>query len=105
MARFNVYRNRAKNRRFSPYVIDIQSSAVDFVETRIVIPLTRLECMMQGHLACELFPVFQVLDERLFLHTSELAAVSRRDLGSPITSLQRAQHRITSAIDFLFNAY
>lgn len=105
MARFDVYSNRARNRESSPYVVDIQASTVNFVGTRVVILLTRIDRMGLSSGATALFPVFVILDNRLFLHTSELSSLSIRHFGRPVASLQLAQHRITSALDFLFNGY
>lgn len=105
MARFDVYPNRARNRETSSYLVDIQASTVNFVGTRVVMPLTRIDRMGLSNRASALFPVFVILDNRLFLHTSELSSLSIRNLGRPGASLQLAQHRITSALDFLFNGY
>ena len=60
MARFDVYRNSGPFASTTPYLLDIQSQLLDGLDTRVVIPLRRLDKFPAVNLAKDLTPIFDI---------------------------------------------
>ncbi len=105
MSRFNVYRNLGMNADKSPYLIDIQSPYLVGLDSRVVIPLTKVDRIHTENRYTKLLPNFSVNGESLFLHTTKIGSVPCTLLRRPVTSLASAQHRITFALDYLLQGY
>jgi toxin CcdB len=105
MARFDVYANPGSHAKTTPYLLDVQTDMLDGLDTRIVIPLRRLDAFPKVKLSTRLTPVLTVNDEDLLLETPKMGAVPQRILKTPITSLGREQTQISAALDFLFQGY
>lgn len=99
MAQFDVYRNpdpRSADR--VPFLLDVQTSLLDRLATRVVVPLIHEHQMIPAR---RLNPIFSVEDRRVVMATADLAAVHRRDLGSRVSSLEPQRNDIIAALDFL----
>ena len=83
----------------------MQSDLLDGLETRIVIPLRRLDTFPKVKLSTRLTPVLTIQGNELLLETPKMGAVPQRILKSPVTSLASEQARIIAALDFLFQGY
>lgn len=105
MARFDVYRNAGRNAHKSPYLIDIQAQSLEALDSRVIIPLTRLARFRREEPHEKLMPVFSINGEALFLDTAKISAVPRLLLKERTISLSSAQHRIMAALDYLFHGY
>jgi toxin CcdB len=105
MARFDVYANPGSHAATTPYLLDVQSDLLDDLDTRMVIPLRRLDAFPKVKLSTRLTPVLTVNDDDLLLETPKMAAVPQRILKTPITSLASEQVQISTALDFLFQGY
>ena len=105
MARFDLYPNPGPLADRVPYLLDVQSDLLDELESRMVIPLRRLDQIAQVKLPTRLMPVVKVNGADYFLETPKMAAVPKRILKQPVMSLSAEQHLITGALDFLFNGY
>lgn len=105
MARFDVYRNVGPHAESTPYLVDVQSSLLDGLDTSVVVPLRRLDCFPVGKLPTRLCPVFDIEGHACLLETPKLAAVPRRLLKEPVTSLALQHDRVTGALDFLFQGF
>jgi CcdB protein. len=105
MARFDVYNNPGSKDDTTPYLLDVQSNLLDGLESRMVIPLRRLEHFPRVKLSENLTPVFTIKDHDFLLETPKMGAVPVRILKKPIISLASKQAQITAALDFLFQGY
>lgn len=105
MARFDVHANPGSHATTTPYLLDVQSDLLDGLDTRMVVPLRRLEAFPKVRLSTRLTPVLTVHGEALLLETPKMGAVPQRILKTPVTSLAGEQAQITAALDFLFQGY
>ena len=105
MARFDVYRNSGPLATSTPYLLDVQCSLLDGLDTRIVIPLRRVDKFPNVNLAKDLTPVFDIEGVACILETPKLAAVSTRLLKTYVISLSNQQSLISNALDRLFHGY
>ena len=105
MARFNVYRNSGPLATSTPYLLDVQCTLLDGLDTRVVIPLRRVDKFPTVNLAKDLTPVFDIEGISCILETPKLAAVPTRLLKTYVMSLSDQQSLISNALDRLFNGY
>jgi toxin CcdB len=105
MARFDVYNNPGSQDDTTPYLLDVQSNLLDGLESRLVIPLRRLEHFPRVKLSDNLTPVFTIKGQDFLLETPKMGAVPVRILKKPIISLASKHGQITAALDFLFQGY
>ena len=105
MARFDVFANPGPQADSTPYLLDVQTDLLDALDSRVVIPLRRVSHFAPVKLPPDLTPVFQIAGEDCLLETPKMAAVPQRLLKDRVASLSAEQHRIVSALDFLFNGY
>jgi toxin CcdB len=105
MARFDVYRNSGPLVTTTPYLLDVQCALLDALDTRIVIPLRRVDKFPAVNLAKDLTPIFDIEGVSCILETPKLAAVPTRLLKAYVMSLSDQQSMISNALDRLFNGY
>lgn len=105
MARFDVYPNPGAHANTTPYLLDAQSDLLDGLDSRMVIPLRGLDHFAPVKLPGRLTPILHIQGKDYLLETPKMAAVPRRILKTPVTSLSGEQARITAALDFLFQGY
>jgi len=95
MARFDLYR---LSRGRGEYVVDVQSSHLDRLDSRVVVPL---HARIDAKPVTELHPAVFIGETRYLLLTHALASVQRRQLGHPIGNLATYRDSITRALDVL----
>ena len=100
MPQFDVFRNpSAATRKHFPYLVDIQSSYLEELATRIVIPLGTAslfkDTAMKG-----LTPEVTFQDEHLLLLTPQISAIPKKQLKAPIGSLSHMRDDLLNALDF-----
>lgn len=105
MPRFDVYANPGSHAKTTPFLVDVQSDLLDGLDTRMVIPLRRLDHFAAVRLPSHLTPVLQIEGQTCLLETPKMAAVPLRSLKNPVASLASEQKLITAALDFLFQGY
>lgn len=106
MARFDLYANPDdETRRLAPYLLDVQSTHVGILPTRIVIPLRPARHLAFSGQPSDLLPVFEVNGEQCFLDTPGMSAVPLNALGNRISSLSDQREAILAALDRIFGAY
>jgi toxin CcdB len=105
MARFDVYRNSGPLATSTPYLLNVQCSLLDGLDTRIVIPLRRVDKFPNVNLAKDLTPVFDIEGVSCIIETPKLAAVPTRLLKNYVMSLSDQQNLISNALDRLFHGY
>jgi len=99
MAQFDVYPNPSKtSKAHYPYLLDIQSSLLTDLATRIVIPLGKRSALggetMQG-----LTPEITFADQELLLLTPQISSVAEEHLKNPVGSLSHFRAQIVGALD------
>lgn len=98
MARFSVHMMPGGGR-----VVNLQSDFLDWLDTRLVAPLTPLE---QGPPpAKHLNPVFTLEGARFTLIIQSMAAVPTSALGGVVADLSAQQDEITRALDTVFQGF
>ena len=105
MARFDVYQNSGPLATSTPYLLDVQCALLDGLDTRVVIPLRRVDKFPAVNLAKDLTPVFDIEGVSCILETPKLAAVPTRLLKTYVTSLSDQQSLISNSLDRLFHGY
>lgn len=95
MARFDIHRARGE----PGYLLNCQSDLLDYLNTRLVVPLR------QPHQApvpaARLNPFFEIGGVKHVMVTQFASAMPVRDLGSPVASLLSEQDAIMNALDML----
>ena len=99
MAQFDVYPSPSKiSKAHYPYLVDIQSSLLNDLATRIVIPLGKRSAF-DGQAMQGLTPEISFADEELLLLTPQVSSVPEKHLKSPIGSLSHFREQIVGALD------
>ena len=100
MPQFDVYKNPSKTtQKVFPYILDIQHEYISDIDTRIVIPLGRLEYFQNENLG-KLTPVIEYEGETLLLLTPQIASVPKIKLKDPVGTLEQVRTEILAALDF-----
>ncbi len=100
MRQFDVYPNPNPRTRDSfPYVVDIQSSLISELSTRLVIPLGRSSRFGTDSMA-GLTPTIEYAGEQLLLLTPQIASMPAKLLQDPIGSLNHFRADTIAALDF-----
>lgn len=106
MARFDIYPNPGQTRKSDvPYLLDVQSDLLNALDSRVVVPLRRVDRFDKVALPRNLAPVFEIDGLACFMETAKLAAVPAKILKPPVASLASHQAEVTTALDFLFQGY
>jgi toxin CcdB len=98
MARFTVYPMPGKDG--AGYVVDVQAELLAGLASRAVVPL--LPHNIAPAPMHELNPVFEIAGKRHVMVTQAIAAISVRELKTPVLSLSERQDEIIRALDILF---
>ena len=105
MAQFDVYVNPSQTSRpFYPYLVDIQTSYISELATRIVIPLGRYSTF-GGQAMTGLTPIITFHDEKLLLLTPQIASLPAKRLHNPIGTVAHLRDRIIGAVDFALTGF
>ena len=106
MARFDVYANPGAHADKTPYLLDVQADLLADLDTRVVVPLRSLKKFPDVALPNRLMPTLTIHEGEFLLETPKMAAVPKRILRSPATTVSQSQQdKITVALDFLFHGY
>ena len=95
MAQFDVHRLG------SGIVVDCQSSLLDAIDSRFVVPLVPAEGAPKA--AQRLNPIFEIDGVTHVMLTQAAGAVRRNELGPVVTSLAEHSFEITGALDVLIS--
>lgn len=101
MSQYHVYENmNEKSKKIYPYLIDVQSTLLSDLETKIVIPLAVKEKFGKGIIK-NLNPIIIIKKKEYILLTQQMAGIPINQIGSPICECLSERNEILSAIDFL----
>lgn len=101
MSQYHVYENlNEKSKKIYPYLIDVQSTLLTDLKTRIVIPLVRKDKFGKSIIK-NLNPIVSIKNKEYILFTQQMAGIPISQLGSSICECVSNRYEILSAIDFL----
>ena len=105
MAQFDVFINPSSTtRKAFPYIVDIQSTTIEDIATRIVVPLARRRSLNEQAMK-KLTPEIQYEDEILILLVPQIASIPAKYLKNPIGSLNHFRDEIVAALDFAITGF
>jgi len=105
MSQFSIHRNSNQvSRKNYPYLINVQSSLLDDLETRLVIPIVPKKSFAKGQIK-ELNPLIEIRGETYVVLTQQMAAIRKGELGSIVAEPRDHRQQILSAIDFLITGF
>ena len=106
MARFDLYANPDdETQKLAPYLLDVQSTHVGVLPTRIVIPLRPARHLAFSGKPSDLLPVFEINGDECFLNTPGMSAVPLSALSKCIGSLSDRRDAVLAALDRIFGTY
>lgn len=83
-----------------PFLVDIQSDLLGELNSRVVIPLTKVEAYERKPVR-RLMPMMEFEGETYVLLTPDVGAVQPSELGPAAGSLAEHRDAIIAAVDFL----
>jgi|SRR5690606_3053541 len=101
MPQFTVYKNKnPASRGAYPFLLDIQSDLLGDLQTRVVVPLTKITTLSKKPVR-NLMPTLTIDGDNFLLLIPQLAGVNKADLGAEITNASAHRDQIIAAMDFL----
>ena len=85
------------------FLLDVQSSQLDHLATRVVVPLVAAGERFRD--LADLNPLLQVGGETVVMMTTLIAAVPKRGLGRPAGNLLDQADEITRALNILLTGF
>jgi toxin CcdB len=105
MPQFNIYSNaNTHTKDLYPYLLDIQSSLFESLDTRLVIPLALLSKSMQRPIK-GLNPLIKIKGNEYIALTSQMAGINKANLGNLVLDYSSNRQEVISAIDFLISGF
>ena len=105
MTEYAVFKNpNPGSREAVPLLLDIQSSVLSPLGTRVVVPLYRPEAVL-GQVMSRLTPTLTFQGQTLVAMVPELAGISRRALGPACGDLAAARAELIQAVDLLLTGF
>ncbi len=104
MAQFDVHHNETGfDRDTIPFLLDVQSSPLVRLNTRVVVPLRPKASVLRP--ISHLNPTFNISGTELVLMVEDIFTAATTDLGECIGSLSEQRDQVIRAIDFLITGY
>jgi toxin CcdB len=103
MSQFTLYKNEdGSSNKTYPFLIDVQNSLLEDLNTRLVIPLSPHELLNRTDVK-RLCPVIHLDAGDFVLLTHQMTTVPKSILKTKVTSLEDFRYEILSAIDILIS--
>ena len=104
MARYDIFAHPdVVEREHIPFLLAIQNSYLDLIETTVVIPLCVADSLPTS--VPDLNPSLTVLGKAVVLNTAALGPVPNSVLRHPLGNLSADKNSIQTALDTLFGGY
>jgi CcdB protein. len=101
MAQFSAYHNlNPLSKNTYPYLLDIQTTLLNDLETRLVIPLTPKKKLEKGIIK-NLNPIIKIENKEYIVLTQQMAAIPIKNIGAMISECLSNRQEIIAAVDFL----
>ncbi len=105
MPQFSIHQNlNPASKNLYPYLINVQSSLLDSLDTRLVIPLS-LTSRFDKKPIKGLNPMLTVDGEEFIILTQQMAAIRLISLGQTVFDGSEKRQEILSAIDLLITGF
>ncbi|PKM71006.1 MAG: plasmid maintenance protein CcdB [Firmicutes bacterium HGW-Firmicutes-17] len=105
MPQFDIYTNiNQASKALYPYLVDVQSSLLENLETRLVIPLITKSKFGNNSIK-NLIPNILIKNQEYFVITPQIAAINNKQLGKVIDNCKTFRNEIVSSIDFLITGF
>lgn len=104
MSQFRAYKNPHPDNQHIPYLLDVQNSLLESLDTRMVIPLIR-ESSFKGSGITTLTPKVSINGETLLLLTPQMAGISKQLLTDEAVDLADYRYEILAAIHLLIEGF
>jgi toxin CcdB len=105
MARFDIHVNTGKGKADAPFLVNVQSDYLQGLNTRVVVPLMRVEAFPSTRLPSDLTPVFRVREIDCLFYPIFIGSVPASELGASIGSLRDEQDQVLAALDRLTGGF
>ena len=104
MARFDVHSHPDKSlRERTPYLLDVQTSHLGSLNTRVVVPLRAVSIFpLQMR---DLNPCFCISGTEVVMDTAAIAAFPAAELRAAVDNLSSQADNIVTALDTLFGSH
>jgi toxin CcdB len=97
---FDVFRNPDRETAGDhPYLVVLQSDAIDQIDTRVVAPLVSVRSMKFFE---KLLPRVSVTGRQFVIAIPDMAAIPTSQVGVAIANLESDRERIIAALDLVF---
>lgn len=105
MPQFDVYTNtNPLSKDIYPFLIDVQSSLLENLGTRLVIPVI-LKSKYNNKAIKNLTPSISIKSQDFFVLTPQIAAINKNKLGKVLENCKTYRNDIISSIDFLITGF
>jgi len=91
-------------RKTFPYIVDVQSSLLESLETRLVIPLMQKSILGEKAIH-NLTPCITLKHQEYLVVTPQMAAIHKKHLGTLVDNLRNDRNAIVSSIDFIITGF
>ncbi len=101
MNNFTLYHNRNHNtKKIYPYVLNIQTSLLSDLSTRLVIPLSLME-NFENRIIKNLNPIIKIKAKEYLVLTQQMASIPLSAIGDELLDVKIDRNEILAAIDFI----
>lgn len=101
MSQFHIYENlNPVSKKIYPYLIDVQTTLLSDLKTKIVIPLAKKEKFEKGIIK-NLNPIIIINKSLYVVLTQQMAGISTNFIGAGVCDCLSSRQDIIAAIDFL----
>lgn len=105
MSQFSIHSNlNPASKKLYPYLINVQASLLNNLETRLVIPLS-LKSKFANKPIKILNPIIHIDNHEYIILTQQMAAIQTKNLGALIYDGSSYRQEIISAIDFMITGF
>ena len=105
MPHCSIHQNTNPNtKEFYPYLINIQSSFFDVLDTRLVVPLSSAS-NFNDHPIKDLNPVLNFNGVEYVVLTQQMAAIRSKNLGKQVGDASAIRKEMLAAIDLLITGF
>jgi toxin CcdB len=105
MAQFTVYTNENQNsKKLYPFLLDVQHSLLDELDTRLVIPMVKLNNYKQK-LIKEINVQVKINGIEYVLLIQQLTAIHKEKIGKAVTSITAKRQEVINGIDFVLSGF
>ena len=104
MSQYCIHKNISSSKKSYPFLLDVQSSLLSNLNTRLVIPLSPVESF-NNQLIKNVNISIRIQNKDYILLTQQMAAIPESMLGDEVVCCDDQRHDILGCIDFLITGF